>query len=136
MRIPLASGTSYLPLQASMRIIDLDGLATTPILEYQSTAAAAASIAQGRGDAHIHWLRFEAGGVIGPHPAGPAQLLIPIEGSGWAAGLDAVRYPIALGQVAFIASGEVHSKGSEGGMNALMIQLSALDLASYEQAAG
>jgi hypothetical protein len=119
-----------------MRIVDLDEFATTPILEYQSTAAAAASIAQGRGDGHIHWLRFEPGGVIGPHPAGPAQLFIPLEGAGWAAGSDAVRHPIALGQVAFIASGEIHSKGSEGGMNALMIQLSTLDLASHEQAAG
>ena len=53
-----------------MRIIDLDELAATPILEYQSTAAASVSIAQGRGDGHIHWLRFEPGGVIASHPAG------------------------------------------------------------------
>ncbi|NRA76483.1 MAG: hypothetical protein HRU16_11125 [Planctomycetes bacterium] len=119
-----------------MRIIDLDELAATPIVEYQSTAAASVSIAQGRGDGHIHWLRFEPGGVIGSHPAGPAQLFIPIEGSGWAAGSDAVRRSIARGQAAFIASGEIHSKGSEVGMNALIIQLSTLDLTSDEQAAG
>jgi hypothetical protein len=125
-----------LPLHASMHIIDLDALTTTPVLEYQSTAAAAASVAQGRGDGHIHWLCFERGGVIGPHPAGPAQLLIPIDGTGWAAGSDAVRHPIALGQVAVIASGELHSKGSDEGMKALMIQFSTLDLASHEPAAG
>ena len=111
-----------------MRIIDLDSLVTAPIIEYQSTRAAATSIARGRGDAHIHWLRFEPGGVIGPHPAGPAQILIPVEGRGWAAGPDAVRQSIAPGQVALIASGEVHSKGSEEGMNALMIQLATVAL--------
>ncbi len=115
-----------------MHIIDLDELVTTPILEYQSTAAASVSVAQGRGDGHIHWLRFEPGGLIGPHPAGPAQLFVPIEGAGWAAGPDAVRHSTALGQAAVMAAGEIHSKGSEGGMKALMIQLSTLDLTSDE----
>ena len=115
-----------LPITTFVRIIDLDGFPTAPILEYQSAAAAAASIAQGQGDGHIHWLRFEPGGVIGPHPAGPAQLLIPLMGTGWVAGPDAVRHAIGPGQVAVVDAGEVHSKGSEGGMRALMVQLTTL----------
>ena len=113
-----------------MRIIDLNSLTTAPVLEYQSTNAGSAGIGQGRGDSHIYWLRFAPGGSIGPHPAGLAQLLIPLEGRGWAAGPDAVRHPIALGQLAFIAPGELHSKGSEDGMKALMIQISAIALES------
>jgi len=107
-----------------MRIVDLEAITTAPILDYESTAAASASIGHGGGKGHIHWLSFEAGGAIGPHPAGFAQLLIPLVGSGRAAGPDGVRQPISRGRAAFIALGEVHSKGSEGGMKALMIQLS------------
>lgn len=111
-----------------MRILDLDILTPTPILEYESADAVSASIGQGSGNSHVYWLRFKPGGVIGAHPAGSSQLLIPLEGRGWAAGPDAVRQPIARGQIAFFASGEVHSKGSEEGMAALMIQISTLDL--------
>lgn len=111
-----------------MRILDLEAISAAPILEYESTAAASASIGHGRGDGHIHWIRFEPGGAIGPHPAGYAQLLVPLEGSGWAAGADGVRQPISRGRVAFIAPREVHSKGSEGGMSALMIQLTTFSI--------
>src|SRR5512135_2577660 len=111
-----------------MLIFDLETVSTAPILDYESRAAASAAIGRGAGDGHIHWLRFEPGGVVGPHPAGFAQLLVPLEGSGWAAGPDAVRHPISRGRVAFIAPGEVHSKGSEDGMRALMIQLSTLTI--------
>jgi hypothetical protein len=113
-----------------MHIIDLHNLTTVPILDYQSTNAASASIGQGSGDSHIYWLRFVPGGLIGPHTAGPAQLLIPLEGRGWAAGPDAVRHAIAPGQLALISPGELHSKGSEDGMKALMIQLSTIALNS------
>jgi quercetin dioxygenase-like cupin family protein len=128
MRIPLASGTFSLLSRAPMRIIDLHNLPTTPVLEYQSTNAASALIGPGTGDSHIYWLRFAPGGVIGPHAAGPAQFLIPLEGRGWAAGPDAVRHQVAPGQLALIAAGELHSKGSDDGMSALMIQLSAIAL--------
>jgi hypothetical protein len=112
----------------SMRIIDLEALTTAPILNYQSADASAASIGRGTGASHVHWLRLEAGGVIGPHPAGRAQLLVPLEGNGWAAGADGARRPISRGQVAIFAVEETHSQGCEGGMTALLIQLSTLIL--------
>ena len=111
-----------------MRIVDLEAISTSPILDYQSIAAASASIGQGGGEGHIHWLRFKPGGTIGPHPAGFAQLFIPLDGSGWAAGSDGIRQPISRGRVAVIAPGEIHSKGSEAGMSAVMIQLSTFAL--------
>ena len=81
-----------------MRIIDLQAIGTDPILDYQSTGAASASIGQGGGESQVHWLRFDPGGTIGPHPAGFAQLLLPIEGSGWAAGPDGDRQAIFRGR--------------------------------------
>jgi len=109
-----------------MHIVDLADLPAEPVREYQSRNAAAVSIGQGTGASHVYWLHFGPGGVIGPHTAGPAQLLIPIAGAGWAAGADGVRHPIAPGQLAQIEAGELHSKGSDAGMSALMVQLSAL----------
>ncbi len=109
-----------------MRILDLDALPVAAITDYGSVAAAAVELAHGGGEGHVYVLRFEPGGVIGPHPAGFGQLLVPLEGRGWAAGGDGVRRPLARGQVAVIAPGEVHSKGSDEGMTALMIQLSTL----------
>lgn len=109
-----------------MHILDLRTVTTAPIHEYESVGAQAAMLAEGRGVSHIHWLRFGPGGVIGPHPAGPGQLLIPLDGAGWVAGQDGERHSIARGQVAFIRAGEVHSKGSGEGMSAVMLQLATL----------
>lgn len=128
MRIPSIQAAPLRPATASMRVIDLQAFSTAPILDYQSAAAASALIGHGTGNSHIHWLRFEPGGIVGPHPAGVGQLLIPFEGRGWAAGPDGTRQPISPGQVAFFAPGEVHSKGSEAGMSAFMIQVSTLVL--------
>ena len=111
-----------------MRIIDLHSLNTFPIRDYDSSAASSRALAMGSGDSHVHWVCVSPGGVIGPHPAGFAQLLIPLDGSGWAAGADGVRLPISPGQAAAIAAGETHSKGSDAGMQAVMIQVSALTL--------
>lgn len=111
-----------------MRIVDLASLTTVPILDYQSAHAGAVVIADGTGSSHIHWLRFEPGGMIGPHPAGFTQLLVPLEGSGWVAGSDGSRHPLSRGHLAIIAKHEVHSKGSDTGMSALMVQMSATPL--------
>lgn len=109
-----------------MRIVDLETLAMAPVFDYGSSDASCAAIAAGTGASHVHWLHFEPGGVIGAHPAGFAQLLVPVHGSGWAAGPDGARHPIARGRVAIFEAGETHSKGSATGMSALMIQITAL----------
>ena len=111
-----------------MNILELNSFATAPILDYQALSAHSASIGEGSGEIHIHWLRFEPGGKIGPHPAGFAQLFVPVAGSGWAAGADGQRRAITPGEAALFARDEVHSKGSDVGMSALMIQVSAFAL--------
>jgi quercetin dioxygenase-like cupin family protein len=110
-----------------MRLLDFSTVATAAVVEYQSNGTFAASLGDGSGPAHFYLLRFDPGGQIGPHRAGFAQLLVPITGTGWAAGSDGQRRPLSPGRAAFFASGEVHSKGSDEGMSAVMIQVSGLE---------
>ena len=84
-------------------------------------------IAEGDGEAHAYVLYFGPGGEIGPHEAGYGQLFLALSGEGWVAGGDGIREALATGEVAFISRGEIHSKGSEGGMTALMVQVRELN---------
>jgi quercetin dioxygenase-like cupin family protein len=90
-------------------------------------------IADGVGEAHVYWIAFEPGGVIGPHEAGFGQLFVPVDGAGWVAGQDGRRLAVSPGESAFIARGEMHSKGSDSGMTALMLQVR--DLATRDDVA-
>lgn len=99
----------------------------TPIQKYESSGAAALPIASGHGDTHVNYVQFEPGGVIGPHPTGFAQLFIVSQGSGWVAGEDGVRTPISTGQYAYYRKGELHSKGTDKGMAAIMVQVDSLN---------
>ena len=80
-------------------------------------------IAEGEGEAHAYVLYFDPGGEIGPHEAGYGQLFLALSGEGWVAGGDGNRLTLATGEAAFISRGEMHSKGSETGLTALMIQV-------------
>ena len=76
---------------------------------------------------------FEPGGVIGRHEAGVGQIFLALAGSGWVAGGDDQRIALAEGEAAFICRGEVHSKGSERGMTAFMLQVRDLTLPGRQQ---
>lgn len=54
------------------------------------------------------------------------QLFLVMDGSGWVAGADGSRVTLSAGQGAFFENGARHSKGSESGMTALMVQVSSL----------
>jgi quercetin dioxygenase-like cupin family protein len=97
-----------------------------PITLYQSQGAYALPLAQGRGEGHVYCIRFAPGGAIGPHEASFGQLFLVVAGSGWVSGGDGVPRSLGVGQAAVIARGEVHSKGSEPGMTAIMLQLTDL----------
>ncbi len=94
---------------------------------YDVKNASSIELAEGSGEAHAYVLYFEPGGEIGPHEAGYGQLFFALVGDGWAAGGDGIRRPLATGEAAFIARGEVHSKGSETGLTALMVQVRDFD---------
>jgi len=109
-----------------MRLIALS--AAEPITSFGSVAAWSRLLADGRGEAHVHCVRFEAGGRIGEHPAGFAQLFVVIEGAGWAAGADGERAELRAGQCVLFERGERHSKGSDAGMTALTVQVTDLEI--------
>ena len=86
-------------------------------------AASAARLADGYGEAHAYALRFDPGGAIGRHEAGYGQLFIVLVGQGWVAGDDGVRTDVSAGDMVLFARGEQHSKGSESGMTAVIVQV-------------
>ena len=90
---------------------------------YDVKLASSVKLAEGGGEAHAYVIYFEPGGVIGPHEAGFGQILFAVAGSGWVAGADDRRVALDEGEAAFIRQGEVHSKGSEDGMTAFMVQV-------------
>lgn len=113
----------------TIRIFSFDAGQALPIEHYASIGASSVDLAHGSGAAHAYAIHFEPGGSIGPHPAGFDQLFLVVQGSGWVVGADGVRLAVDHGCGAFIPNGEVHSKGSEAGMLAVMIQASEFSLA-------
>jgi quercetin dioxygenase-like cupin family protein len=110
-----------------MRVIEFSREHARPIELFDSIAASAVHLGDGAGEAHVYCLHFEAGGMIGAHVAGFDQLLLVVAGEGWAAGADGRRVNLSAGQGVFFARGETHSKGSEMGMIAVMVQASELE---------
>ena len=112
-----------------MQILDLSALPLEAITHFESASASALQLASTHSEARVHWLRFEAGGRIGLHRAGFDQLFLPVLGAGWVETDTQPRQPVAVGQAAVFRTGEVHAKGTDGGLQALMIQLTDADLA-------
>jgi quercetin dioxygenase-like cupin family protein len=108
-----------------MEILHFDARLAEPIgsRPYAVRRASSIAVATGEGEAHAYVLYFEPGGEIGPHEAGFGQLFVAVAGAGWVAGGDGERLPLAVGQAAFIERGEIHAKGSETGLTALMVQV-------------
>jgi quercetin dioxygenase-like cupin family protein len=96
------------------------------ISAYESQGAYALQLGQGQGQGYVYCIRIDPGGSIGPHEAGFGQLFLAVAGSGWVSGSDDVRRALSVGQGAFIARGEVHAKGSDTGLTAIMVQLTDL----------
>jgi quercetin dioxygenase-like cupin family protein len=108
-----------------MRLLRTDASVAEPIgpRPYRVRKTASVKILEGAGEAHAYVLHFEPGGEIGPHEAGFGQLFVALSGSGWVAGPDGERIALGEGQAAFFPRGDVHSKGSETGLTALMFQV-------------
>jgi len=105
-----------------IRLISFSADEAVRIDRFASHAASSVDLAHGDGESHAYAIHIEPGGVIGPHPAGFDQLFLVVRGSGWVAGADGVRHAVGLERGAFIPTGEVHSKGSDLGMLAIMVQ--------------
>lgn len=115
-----------------MHLIDFIPARVTPISAYESHGAYALALADGRGEGHVYCIRIEPGGAIGPHEASFGQLFLVVAGTGWVSGVDGLRQPLGIGRGAFIERGEVHAKGSDGGLTAIMVQLTDLTAAPLD----
>jgi quercetin dioxygenase-like cupin family protein len=111
-----------------VRILTLGAAAVEPIGEYASRGARSGELARGVGDAHVHLVRLEAGGEIGPHRTGFGQLWVVLDGTGWVSDSNDVRTPIAAGQMAYFPRGTRHAKGAFSALVALMVQIGDLTL--------
>lgn len=105
-----------------MTVIDFSPARARPIELFGSARAASVPLGDGAGEVHVYAVRIAPGGSIGRHVAGFDQLFLVVEGSGWAEGGDGVRVDLPSGRGAFFRKGEMHSKGSAGGLTAIMIQ--------------
>jgi quercetin dioxygenase-like cupin family protein len=115
-----------------VQIVPLDPSLAEPIgpRPFAVELASAVKLAHGAGEAHAYLLSFEPGGEIGPHVAQFGQLFLAVSGDGWVSGADGVRTALREGEAAFFERGEVHSKGSETGLTALMVQVRDLEFAA------
>ena len=109
-----------------MQVVDFGPEQAEGIGEFGSRGARAVALGDGVGRAHVYAVHVEPGGQIGAHPAGFGQLFLVVTGSGWVAGADGRRVPLAAGQGAYIGRGEIHAKGSDSGMVAIMVQVDEL----------
>ena len=109
-----------------MRLIEFLRDKASPITLFESVSAASLEIGEGHGEAHVYCIYLEPGGRIGDHRAGFDQLFLVVEGTAWAEGEDQRRIALSAGQGAYFATGEMHSKGSDQGATAIMIQVSRL----------
>lgn len=105
-----------------MRILDFQKGLADPIARFRSERASSVSLGHGQGDVHVYAVHFDADGIIGTHPTGYCQLFLVVQGQGWVSGADGVRVRVAAGQGAYFELGEEHSKGSDTGMMAIMVQ--------------
>jgi quercetin dioxygenase-like cupin family protein len=116
-----------------LKVVDFSRESSSPIHNFDSVAAHSVHLADGQGEAHAYTIHMDAGGHIGTHPAGFGQLFLVVSGSGWVVGGDGQRAELACGQAAYIERGERHSKGSDTGMTAVMLQVRDLQLASPQE---
>jgi AraC-like ligand binding domain len=114
-----------------IRVLNFRRNQAKPIEAYASSGAHSCAIANGHGESHAYVIHLEPGGQIGPHPAGFDQVFLAMHGSGWVTGSDGVRHSIEEGSGALIPTGELHSKGSDAGMVAVMFQATALDIEPF-----
>lgn len=115
-----------------VKIIDFSEERAEPIEQFQSACASSVRLGDGHGEAHVYCVRFEPGGEIGQHPTGFGQLFLVVAGTGWVSGHDGARVELAAGQGAYFPRGELHAKGSDMGMTAIMIQVRELEPAANE----
>jgi hypothetical protein len=108
---------------AIVQVLETGRSLADSIERFESHGAWSVKLGKGEGECHVYMIHFDSPGEIGPHEAGFDQLFVVVEGAGWGAGADGVHVSLRRGQAALFRRGEMHSKGSERGMTAIMVQV-------------
>lgn len=114
-----------------MRIYRFDASAGRGIEQFGSLNLVMSPIQRGQGRFQLGCMHLGPGGLVGRHQAQGPQLFLVVQGHGWVSGNNSVRVPIAPGRAAFWLDGEWHEAGSDGGMDALVLEADALDPAQF-----
>jgi quercetin dioxygenase-like cupin family protein len=105
-----------------LKVLDFSAGPALAISGFGSQAATAAPLTLPDGEAHVVCIRLGVGGVLGRHPAAVDQLLVGVEGEGWASGEEGERVPVAPGTALHWHAGEEHESGSERGLTAIVVE--------------
>ncbi len=80
------------------------------------------------GSAAVGYIELEEGGVIGRHPAAAPQLLMVVDGSGYASGADGTEQRITAGEAVYWELGEEHETRTDQGLVAVVVEAESLQL--------
>ena len=111
-----------------------DKAAAEVIMNFSSRHASSVHLGSGDGESHAYVVHFEPDGEIGEHETGFGQLFIVVEGTGWVRAGSKI-HDVGVGDVVRLERGEIHAKGSETGMTAVMVQMFDIDPLDEEPAA-
>lgn len=106
-----------------MRLYVFRTSAAQNITAFASRGASLVRLLHSSQPVQVTFLRLEAGGVLGRHPAKAEQLLLVVEGSGWVSGAGDHSTGVAAGAMVYWDSGEVHETRAGGdGLTALIVE--------------
>jgi quercetin dioxygenase-like cupin family protein len=109
--------------RAALRRVELTG--EREIDRFESVAARVRRLAP---QSHVAVIELGPGGTVGRHPAAARQLFVVVRGTGWVAGGDGAREPIAAGEAVLWDGGEEHDSGSDEGFTALVVEAEEIDV--------
>lgn len=106
-----------------MRLYIFRSSAARRVDAFGSRGASLVQLLRGARGVSVTFLRLEANGVLGRHAAGADQLLLVVEGSGWAGGAGDHSTGVAAGALIFWSAGEPREVRAGGdGFTALIIE--------------
>ncbi|WP_242247466.1 cupin [Bacillus cereus group sp. BfR-BA-01523] len=80
-----------------------------------------------QGNIHIGAMHLQENGIIGYHEAVVSQLLLIVDGEGYACGANKEKVKVEAGQAVFWTKGEFHETSTEKGLMAIVIESDGLE---------
>ncbi len=118
-----------------MEALDFSDAASRPVTAYGSSGVQGSRIGRSTGEAYVIRLRFDAGGVLGMHPAGVDQFFLVVEGSGWVrTHQQEKKQELHAGQGILWRAGEDHESGTDLGMTVIVVQARHLQVGYEDEA--